>query len=198
VDILQEEEMASKLKTIMKLLDPIVIAKKIDFLHERARLSYRIDDSPPQSFLDFRKGLQAYYAHHCAAIGMGEMPDEISGRIVINMVESAFSDQGGIRGAFEIARIGIGGGMYSLLDAIADTLREQHRRDYIRYVIDTNIDPLDFDQKVAVVRELQEYFNCGNGYPKTSPEELAANHYALFFSLVQHLKWCYSMCIKNS
>ena len=187
-----------KLNAIMKLLDPRVIAEKIDSPHSFARHSYPFDGSMPTSFQDFQKRLQSYYKHHCAAIGIGKFPDEISNHNAMKIVENAFSDRGGIRYAYQNTVTGMDNGMAALHDAIANVLQEQHRTSYIRFVIDTHIDPLDFDQKVAVVRELLEtYYIPWSVYDRVSPEELATNHYAILFSLVQHLEWCFSMCVKS-
>ncbi len=94
-----------------------------------------------------------------------------------------------IEGAYDIARIGDSGGIYASYEAIAHYLREYHRKAYIRCVIDKHINPLDFSQKVALVRSLQKRFPAPGGtYVQKKPEELASNHYALIIDLARRLR----------
>ncbi len=58
----------------------------------------------------------------------------------------------------------------------------------MRWVIDTQINPLRFEEKVAVVRSLLKGFpSPGEGYVQRRPEELASDYYELLVELMKRL-----------
>ena len=182
--------MSNVLNPILELLDPRALAGKIDRPHDDALYSYRGPQGIPSSFQEFRDWLRQYYEYHYdTAIGAGyRPPEEVSAGSAMQAVESAFGNRGGIEGAFQTAVIGMEQGLHSSFVAIATFLRETHRKWYMRWVIDTYIDPLDFDKKVALVRSLQKTYPVPDGYAGKRPEELTSNHYALVMDLVQRMK----------
>ena len=107
----------------------------------------------------------------------------------VDAVESAFGNRGGVEGAFYNAVVGSDFGLHASHQAIASFLKETHRKYYVRWVIDTYIDPLNFDQKVAVVRSLLKRSpSPGDSFAPKKPEELAVDYKALIVELVKRLR----------
>jgi len=180
--------MGDVLNTILKLLDLRVMAEEVDRPHDNAFYSYRLKRTVPRSYSEFQEIIQAYWEYHYAATMSkgGRLREEISFGRAAEIVERAFGNQGGLVGAYENALVGTNRGMYASLEAIANALKEAHRRDYVRWVIDAYISPLDFAQRVAVVRALQKQCpGLGKSYVPKSPEELAASYYELIVEFVQ-------------
>ncbi|MHC4503439.1 MAG: hypothetical protein ACYTFI_09050 [Planctomycetota bacterium] len=183
--------MPKALDAIMAVLDPRAMAEKIDRPHDDALFAYRGPAGVPKDFGEFRERLRNYYEYHYkATIGKNyDAPVEITMGAAVDAVESTFGNRGGVEGAFANAVIGTDHGMHGSREAIAHFLKETHRKYYVRWVIDTYIDPLDFDQKVAVVRSLlKRYASPGDTFVQKKPEELAVDYKALIVELVKRLK----------
>jgi hypothetical protein len=179
--------MSGMLETILELLDPRIVAESINIPHAYARNSYP-PQPQPQSFYEFRDMLQAYYRHHCITTKQGypELKEMSTGK-ALDIVKAAFGNQGGIDGAYKIAHGGIGDGIYTSFDAIAKHLKNDHLNKYIQHIIDNYINPVSFEQRVALVRSIMKEFPAPGEYDKKTPEELANNYYALVTGLVQRM-----------
>ncbi len=182
--------MSNVVEAILKAVDPRVMGEAVDRPHDDALFSYRGGSAVPRSFPEFQEMLRGYYEYHCAvAYGKGTpfpFPEEISFEQALAHVESVYGNQGGIEGAYENARSGANRGIYGAYAAISDRLRELHRRAYVKYVVDKLVNPVDFGQKVALVRAIRKTYRLPiEGYDQKSPEELASNHYAVVMDLMQ-------------
>ena len=185
--------MSDVVKAILEAVDPRVMGDAVDRPHDDALFSYRGSTSVPGSFPAFQQMLRGYYEYHCAvAYGKGTpfpFPEEISFEQALAHVESVYGNQGGIEGAYENARSGQNRGIYGAYAAIADRLKELHRRAYVRYVVDKLVNPVDFKQKVALVKAIRKTYRLPvDGYQKKPAEELASNHYAIVMDLMKQLQ----------
>jgi len=183
--------MSTVLDAIEEALGPIAMAERIDRPHDDALFSYRRADAIPKDFGEYREMLREYYEYHYkATIGKNyDAPMEISMGSAVDAVESAFGNRGGVEGAFNNAVMGSDFGLHGSHQAIAQFLKETHRKYYVRWVIDSYVDPLSFDQKVALVRSLlKRYPSPGDGFMQKRPEELAADYKALIVELMKRLK----------
>jgi hypothetical protein len=171
---------------MMPHLDPRTIALVVDIPHEQARNSYGIVEEP-RSMHDFQSKITDFYVHICESTGMGARSKEHAFAEATQIVENAFGNNGGLEGAYEIARVGSSRGIYQSFEAIANYLREEARRHYIRYIIDTHIAADSFDEKVKVIREiLDTYKTYGNTFGVVRPESLAHDYYGFIANVIQN------------
>lgn len=74
---------------------------------------------------------------------------------------------------------GRNGGLRAVLDILTDTLREQQTSRYIGDAIDQVVDPLDYDRKVAVTRQvLAHYQRLSPGAVSDPRPEVHAHDYS--------------------
>jgi len=99
------------------------------------------------------------------------------GSKALDIVNEAFSRNGGEKAAYIEASTGTRGGLRYVFDMIAEHLKRDERDKYVRMVLKTTIDPLDFESKTAVVRTLLSRIQTAlpESFDETEPERLATH-----------------------
>ncbi|MEX2389205.1 MAG: hypothetical protein WD534_15110 [Phycisphaeraceae bacterium] len=144
-------------------VDHLLNAMRADAMADRfgrrldaARSSYRFSGVTVETYDAFLDSVQAFYLHmvrrsRVAPAGMGTEGLEAE---AIHQLEEAFADRGGVRAAWAEARRGAHGGMRLILDRLTDHIKEQLRLRYARHTLAQAIDPLQPQEKLALIESL--------------------------------------------
>jgi len=167
--------------TILEQLDERYIAKKIGIPHDEARASYRLATNTAADIDKFRQIIGDYYNYHfttCVSRG-GNLPAAEAQGKAKGIVEQVYRSRGSdFVGAYNDAHEGTNGGLRIILDAIAQHLKEEAIEHHITKVLDDEIKPNSWNDKVDIIRQFINY--CGPGiatYLDTSEPELYAQNY---------------------
>lgn len=171
----------ANLSMILKELDPENISYKVSRIHDAMRELYVVQRITVQNFEEFMEEITKFYQHQFSAVISGghvDVPDWIASGFAREIVDKAFSRLGGLEGAYMIASKGIEGGLRTVIDSIYKAIKEQQEEQYINHVLITYVDPLDWDDRIELMRQYLNRF--GRSLPEgariKSPEELAANY----------------------
>jgi len=164
------------LQEILDLLHPDVIGRKIEYVHNRIREEWTVNIYKAGSYEEAHEYLTNYYQYHHARwmrVGV-KVPDEIAYSIVREILDKS---EGGFVLNIKNALRARNGGMITLVDMIAEHFKVDNTERYIRHVIGTKCNPLDFDLKVRLAKAYLERYgqNILPGEPLMSPYELAAD-----------------------
>jgi Mn-containing catalase len=109
--------------------------------------------------------------------------------MLLHKARQILNSAGGYDNAVFTALSGTTGGMTKVLNDLAEGFKQEARKAYFDYVVDTFIDPLSFGEIVAVMADLQ---SCLSGYyPQpfsfTQPEAMAANYKQILWQYMESL-----------
>ncbi|MBK7090663.1 MAG: hypothetical protein IPH59_02905 [bacterium] len=107
----------------------------------------------------------------------------------MELLRRAFSNSGEEKGAYVEAVDGTRGGLRLIYDEMTRHLKEEERRKYVRMVLKTAIDPLDFTTKTNLIKSLIE--QLGPTLPpeihNQPPERYAADYEPIIETYSQSL-----------
>ena len=167
----------SLIDNILEKLDEGAMAESM-LKHDIAREKYILKNLTVSSYGDFLTEITLYYRHHVRYVrGKDEVPDKVS-RIdlaeAIKVVDQAFPSLGGVQYAFTIAKEGIQGGAKYVIDSMASVLKKDWEEQYIDSILVFYINPLDFQQKVELMKQYLAKFGYLTKKSQTA-EELASH-----------------------
>jgi len=172
----------ANLNAIIQLLDEENIARVVSIRHDLAREQYSMKKAVVQSFDEFKAEVTRFYQYqYCITITGSTnvvVPEWMASGFAIDILERAFSKDGGLEGAYRIAQKGVQGGMRAILDAIYKILKAQQEEQYIDYVLRSHVDPLDWNDKVDLMTQYLQRFgrNLPAGAQVKSAMELAIRY----------------------
>lgn len=164
---------------MLELLNEENINNVVSIKHDLAREQYLVTKRMVASFNEFNEEVTRFVQYQLRATqGHPTMPTYMASSQGMAIVERAFHGIGGIEGAFEIARTGIRGGLRAVIDAIFTYLKREEEERYIDYVLRTEVDPLSFDDRTALMQAYLNRFrhNFPQGVRVPTAVELAANY----------------------
>jgi hypothetical protein len=171
---------ASKIVRVLDMLEPEHIADVLGNKNEMARNSFELHSNTVDDYPEFYATLIAYYRHHFAHTVSAdvEYPEDMAASEVQNILQQSYQDYGGYEGAYYNARTGKAGGMTGILNAISRAMRERQEHDYTEHVLRTEIDPMNFDEHVELMKNYLDRF--GGSLPPSvrtrSAYDLARNY----------------------
>ena len=143
----------TRLNDIMRHLNPKVVAQKVDLPNDTARGKFVLRSTIVHSHSEFEKVIIGYTDHHMKEVfdGGSLPPDHL-----LLKAQTFLEHNGGINQAIFTGLSGTEGGMGTVLNNIAEGFREEGRKGYFEYVVNTYVDPLSFDEVVEVMKKLKE------------------------------------------
>ena len=168
------------LDKLIEDLDPEKINEEIGMQHTDTRNKYKIDNIKAESWDDFKKQIIDYVKHHHKKIYKADMPDEMAYAKAREILDDMTDRRGNkivFLGAYEMDRKGK---LPKVIDQLADAFEGEHIHAYNQHVME-QIDPLDFDQHVELVKQYREKYEkfLPKEMKKQSDEELARHYQAL-------------------
>ncbi len=161
-------------QNIMNHLHPRAIVEKVDLLHDSARGSYNLESSIASSHSEFEEIVMDYLDHHIGQTIGGSMPPEH----LLYKARKILDSAGGFDNAVFTGLSGTDGGMTKVLDDLSKGLKEESRKAYFDYIIDSFIDPLSFEEIVEVMSDLKDCLSDFSPQPFEfiSPEAMAGSY----------------------
>ena len=179
--------------SLTSALDERTIARVIGIDHDEARMKYRLDANTVRSFREFKDIITDYYNYHyttCVSRGGMLSASEAYGRAKELLEREYRKRNGDIVMAFNDAHDGTNGGMRSVLDAIADSIKGEAIERYVTDVFDRYVTPNSWEDKVEIIRQFIAC--CGDMLSSSiaagQPERYAHDYSGLIRSYVEGLR----------
>jgi len=183
----------AKIDVLLSALNERAIAQNVAIEHDQTRAEYRNYSITVETYAEFERIITDYCGHHynkCLAKG-GRLDSAQASSIAKTEIENVYKKRNGnLSSAFDDATYGINGGMRYILDIIADGLKTQAIENYTRSVFDRIVAPVDWDQKVEIIRQFID--RCGTNLHDSidshNPARYAQNYNELIRAYVDSLK----------
>ena len=177
---------------ILTALSDRAIARNVTIPHDEARMAFPLHSNTVQTFAEFSELIGAYYNHHftaCISGGARLSPSDAKGgaKEAIERTQRRGRD---IVSVFNDACDGTNGGMRAVLDMIADHLKEEGVRRYIRDVFETSVSPAEWAEKVEIIRQFIDQcgVNLSASVVRHQPERYAHDYQPLIQAYVEGLR----------
>ena len=179
--------------SLLAPLDERTIAQRVGIPHDEARMRFPLESNTVRRFDAFSDIIGDYYNYHftqCVSNG-GSLPRaEAAGRAKELLEQEYRRRNGDIVSAFNDASDGTNGGLRVVLDTIAEGLKAESVKRYMREVFDRNVAPNSWEDKVEIIRQFIR--RCGMDLSASiradQPERYAQNYNELITSYVEALQ----------
>lgn len=183
----------ASINSLLEALNERTIATRIGIPHDEARMRYPLQSNTVGSFHEFSDIIGDYYNYHfttCVSGGGSLSRAEAASRAKEILELEYRRLQGDIVTAFNDAHDGTNGGMRLVLDKIADGLKAESVKRYVREMFDRHVAPNAWEEKVAIIRQF--IAQCG-AYLSSSiqahqPERYAQDYQNLITAYVDAIR----------
>jgi len=170
------------LQLLLGELSPENISHEVLMPIDNARASYIIEKISVESYEEFLDTITAFYVHILRYNGKlsGAVDDNLIAPHALDLLKRSFSDEGEEKGAYSEAKSCTKGGLRYIFDCMTHCLKMEERDKYVRMVLKTTIDPLDFKAKTDLIKALMT--QLGSALPeeiRTQPPERFATNYEI-------------------
>ena len=174
---------------IMSILTPERIIQVTQIQHDDARGRFGISSPLVKSYAEFVQRITAYVIYHQqAAFGGPPMPPDMAWGKAGQILEKLF--KGGINAAVMTGLSGDQGGMRFILDTICEGYKQESENNYITFILDSYLDPLDFDQIVQAMTEFKATLSqyAPASFKAIDPAGMAADYNTVVRQYIQSLR----------
>jgi len=165
------------LNPILKKLDPQNIADLFLIGHAISRRKYPVGNIKVSSYKEFVKRITQFYQYHYKNVIRTNViiPEDLAWSKALEILERGFGD---LRGAYAEASTGLNNGIEACFDKIYDHFKKEHVNLFFNYVLTTDIDPLNFPERIELMRQLRQRFSGSvpAPYDVMSAIEMAADY----------------------
>jgi hypothetical protein len=187
---------------VLAALGEAQIARTVGIPHDETRLRYRLERNTVESFEEFTALTGEYYNYHssgCMFHGGRLSAADARGRAK-EILEREYRRR--IRGittpivaAYNDAHDGTNGGLRTILDLIADALKEESVSHYVTDVFDRFVAPNSWEGKVSIIRQFIEHcpVELSSSIRRDQAERYAQNYRELIQAYVDGLRQTSSM-----
>ncbi len=170
------------LQNIVSEISIATLTKNIGLPIDEARIRFAIDPIIIDEMGEFNLTIFAFYAHTQKHLGRLKNPADfdILHADAFALLNRAFVEIGGLNAAIYESRTGVNGGMKFILDRMTDQYKSEEFQKRVTAVLKTFFDPLEFDIRVALVKDLLELLkpNLPVEIGRQPPEKFS-NHYEI-------------------
>lgn len=169
----------ANLNRMLELLDEVNISDVVSQKHDTARERYHLTRATVNSSAEFEEEITRFVQYQlCATRGNAAVPRYMASSEAANILQRAFANIGGVSGAYEMASRGVRGGLREVIEVLCSAIRKEEEELYIAYILRTEVDPLSFDDRVALMQAYLNRFrhNFPNSVRVPTAFELAGNY----------------------
>ncbi|MFH1803071.1 MAG: hypothetical protein ABH864_06530 [archaeon] len=178
-------------RSVHELIDMLHIdriGREVECVHNMIRENYRVKKYVVSSYEEFQSFVIEYYQYHYGVWRNTPhpFPDEWSRDFARGMIEKRHPDsrlvkvgglleqKGGFALALKNAKTGRNGGLVGVIDLIAECLKEDAVREWVKGVFLGGVEPDNFGQRVALMTEYINHYGerILDGEHMMSPYEL--------------------------
>jgi len=144
------------LEQFLRELSSENIAREVLLPIDTARASYIIDKVTVGSYEEFLETITAFYAHILRHLGQlsGDADQKQVTSHALDLAKRAFYRNGEEKGAYNEAKTGVNGGLRYIFDQMTNRLKTDERSKYVKMILHTLIDPMDFDAKTVLIKTI--------------------------------------------
>lgn len=172
-------------QNLMHHLHPKVIIEKVEQPHDTARGKYVLNSSIVRSYAEFEKEIINYTDHHIKEIYGNPFPPDL----VLGKARNYLENSMNFKNAVFTGMSGTDGGMNNVLNNIADGFKQEAKKAYFQYIIDSFVDPLNFSQVVELMREFKNKLGAYSSQPFSfvEPESMASDYESIIWQYIDSL-----------
>jgi len=161
-------ESGTLLEQFLRELSSENIAKEVLLPIDSARASYTIDKVTVDDYSEFLETITAFNAHLLRHIGQlsGDIDQKQVASHALDLVKRAFPRDGEEKAAYNEAKTGVNGGLRYIFDQMTQRLKAEERGKYVKMILNTAIDPMDFESKTVLIKTIMAQLG------PTLPEEI--------------------------
>lgn len=144
------------LQSILSEISAEALATLVGRPIDSARTAYIKDSVTVSSYEEFNDTITSFYLHlirHTRRLS-GPVDLRAAAGEALELLEKTFSKKGGFKAALEEARTAINGGLRLVLDMMTEQFKREEQEKHINQVFKTALDPMDFENKVGLMRAL--------------------------------------------
>ena len=181
------------IESLLSAMDELAIARNVGIPHDEARMNYSLSSNTVGSFEGFTGVIADYYNYHvsrCVVHG-GYLSRSAAASRAKEILEQDYRRRGGnILTAYRHARDGLEGGLRNVIDRLAEQLKAESVKWYIRDAFDRFVDPSSWGKKVDIIRQFITRYGhlFSSSIDASNPERYAENYEELITAYVESLK----------
>lgn len=181
----------SSIDSLLEAISPRIIAKRVHIPHDEARASYPLSRNVVSDSREFEHIIGDYYNHHHASCisrdhTFPRREAETRAKAIVEVQYKKYPQP--LIAAFNEALEGTNGGLKHVLDLIADSLKYDATRNYIRSEIHRSVRWDRWEQKVELIRQLiRAQPQVLRDYQGCNPNEFASDYEPLVQAIVEAL-----------
>lgn len=174
----QDHAIENRLEIILRKIDAINLTRKIALPIDSARASFAFQSvtADPDGFDEV---LVSFYSHLLSSLNrkISDSDHYALGAEAYELLNRAYTNKGGIKAAMVDVVEGVNGGLRQVFDAMVEQLKYEEKEAYVNYVLKTEIDPLDWDAKVSLMKSFLEKLrgNLPKEITRDPPERFVSN-----------------------
>jgi len=180
------------LNKILDELDELYIVKNITKKHYEARNKFSDREMTVPDDTEFDNMIAEYYNYQYSRCisGGSDLPRSISAGEAKKRIERKYKSKGlDMLNAYYDGKNGENGGMFGIYDIISNALIEEAKEHHIRDVIARFIQPSNFDEKVAIIKEIFKWIGPEKHYiDYDHPERYVHNYEELIKIIAESMK----------
>ncbi len=183
-------EMDQALDAVISAIEADTVTSELTSKIDTARASYVMDTVVITTHEEFCDIIASYFTHlsrHAHGLS-GSVDINTAGAEGLEVLERAFSNQGGFQAAEAEARHGTNGGMRHVLDVFTDHYKREQREKHIGRAFKLALDPLDWERKVrfmeSVITRLKSILPPE--ITEQPPERFAVHHEPIVRAVVRN------------
>ena len=181
------------IESLLSAMDELAIARNVGIPHDEARMNYSLGKNTVASYEDFTHVIADYYNYHvsrCVVHGGYLSRTEAAGRAKESLEQDYRRRGGNVITAYNDAHDGTNGGLRSVIDRLAEQLKAESVKWYIRDAFDRYVDPTSWEKKVDVIRQFIARYGhlFSSSIEASNPERYAKDYEELITAYVESLK----------
>ncbi len=175
----------SKYDEIMMHLDPRIIIEKTQTPYDNARAGCTLQSSIVGSYSEFDSLVTAFVVHVMETAQHGAPPIDHCQHKARTFLDNTM----GFDNAVYTAMSGAEGGMQLVLNNITDGFKEEAKRAYFNYILDSYVEPMNFDEIVELMTELQEKIGAYSpeSFGYVTPYQMAGKYREILWNYIDSL-----------
>ena len=145
-----------QLQWILTEIDADALTASVSSPIDNARAAYVMGSVVAKSNDEFNDLIASFYSHllrHTCSLS-GPIDSKAAGAEGFALVERTFLKRGGPQGALAEAQNATNGGLRFVFDMMTEQFKQEQQEKRVNFVLNSQLDPLDWDGKVALIKAL--------------------------------------------
>ncbi len=175
----------SRYQQLMEDLHPQVIIAKTEVPYDTAYANYSLQSSIVSSYAEFEEEVITFIAYVMLNTVGSYLPPEF----LLDKARNFLDRKPGFDNAVIMAMSGADGGLMAVLQLIVLKFKEEARQSYYQYILDSYIDPMNFEQIVEIMTEFKQRLSAytDDAFDFISPEQMAGQYKQILWDYIEKM-----------